>query len=1035
MSALTIELSELRKLRGVISKKITIENGRPKSDGSGCQLTVGKARRNLMNGSHPAVAFADYLDGMDSKTALTLGRMCPAVATECRVASKRRMPDYNDDDTPTITRSLDNFSFAPGPGWALIDHDTKGMPPAVAAKLVELGGPDGALRHLIAGYYDAAHVSRASTSSGLFHTETGEQFLGSGGRHDYVLLAEQRDTPRFLQASHKRAWLKGLGWLLIGTAGQLLERSIVDVSVGSPERLVFEGAPVVVAPLAQDQSKRRARPSQAAVPLDSRKAVPDLTQTEEAEYRRLIIAERARLRPEAKAEQQRWVVREGAKLGPGGEQIVKTALAKRTLSGAWALHFDDEDLGTATVDDVMANLAQYDGETLADPIDGPGYGTGKAKVFVNNDGAVVINSFAHGGRPFRLLHSAASARAALERAGSNASKMYVQVLLAAELSATEEDQLITLVHNLTSIGKRPLKADLTRAKGQAARQRAEDRADATDRRVPMRAPLPDEERYPVVTAIEALLAAETPPVIFQNALGGVVQITERRSGLLHMLTSETAAGGVHAEMFAPPPSSPLITPYTIESAREVLERRIRFLQDDGDAPPRAVTLHDGFIRSLLTPRRSSTLPLLLAISDVPVVAPNGKAIVASGYHSESGIYFTCSEEEARALIPDDTDEEAVRKAYLFLAQELFADVSLADPPSGIAALTALLLTGISHPVLPEKPVFPITAPQRGAGKTTVVNMIVRTLTRRSAAAVSWSGNEEERRKAFFAVAREGHGLMMIDNIPRGTTIRDATLERFATSAEVCDRVLGESRTETVRTPVVALTGNALKMGGDSGSRAMTIELVADRPDPENREFQRPDILGWCDRNRTQILRAALTILLGNPTLRNGTAEIKTRFKAWYVLVGSAIEHAAALAGMPAHMVEIIRRSEAEDETVCTLADLLGLLGQAFPSKRFTIAQLTSRLLDPNATDPEALNNQLLDAINGLTSNKQPLRAVTPKAVGAVLQRNVQGVPIDDGNGSTWFITPEVGKRTNNHAPVYWTVTDKRPGATAHGGRI
>ena len=64
------------------------------------------------------------------------------------------------------------------------------------------------------------------------------------------------------------------------------------------------------------------------------------------------------------------------------------------------------------------------------------------------------------------------------------------------------------------------------------------------------------------------------------------------------------------------------------------------------------------------------------------------------------------------------------------------------------------------------------------------------------------------------------------------------------------------------------------MGGDSGSRTLTIELTADRPDPENREFKHPDILGWCDRNRAQILKAALTILLGNPTLRNRAAKMR-----------------------------------------------------------------------------------------------------------------------------------------------------------------
>ena len=361
------------------------------------------------------------------------------------------------------------------------------------------------------------------------------------------------------------------------------------------------------------------------------------------------------------------------------------------------------------------------------------------------------------------------------------------------------------------------------------------------------------------------------------------------------------------------------------------------------------------------------------------MTPNGKVIVAGGYHADSGIFFTCSEDEARAIVPDDLSEAAVRNAYLFLAQELFVDVALHDRTSGMAALIACLLTGMSHPVLPEKPVFCVKAPQRGSGKTTLVNMIVRPITRRSAVAASWSVNEEERRKAFFAVAREGHGILMIDNIPRGTVIRDATIERFATSAEVRDRVLGESRTEAVRSPVVVLTGNALQMGGDSGSRTLTIELTADRPDPENREFKHPDILGWCDRNRVQILKAALTILLGNPTLRSRTARIETRFKAWFVLVGSAVEHAAALAGMPSRMVDLFAQSEGEDDTVSVLVELLDLLLQAFPGKEFTIEELTAKLNAQNLVDPEALNNQLLDAIHSV--GRQPLRAVTVRTVG------------------------------------------------------
>ncbi len=50
-----------------------------------------------------------------------------------------------------------------------------------------------------------------------------------------------------------------------------------------------------------------------------------------------------------------------------------------------------------------------------------------------------------------------------------------------------------------------------------------------------------------------------------------------------------------------------------------------------------------------------------------------------------------------------------------------------------------------------------------------------------------------------------------------------------TIVPIRDRVLGESRTEAVRSPVVVLTGNALQMGGDSGSRTLTIELTPTDP--------------------------------------------------------------------------------------------------------------------------------------------------------------------------------------------------------------
>ena len=49
------------------------------------------------------------------------------------------------------------------------------------------------------------------------------------------------------------------GWAgcMVSASGALLERSIVDRMVGGPERLVFEGGPVLVPPLQQDKESRR----------------------------------------------------------------------------------------------------------------------------------------------------------------------------------------------------------------------------------------------------------------------------------------------------------------------------------------------------------------------------------------------------------------------------------------------------------------------------------------------------------------------------------------------------------------------------------------------------------------------------------------------------------------------------------------------------------------------------------------------------------------------------------------------------------
>ena len=143
-----------------------------------------------------------------------------------------------------------------------------------------------------------ARLLRRSTSAGLFRTDTGEQLPGSDGLHGFVAVQDGADVERFLKTLHARCWLAELGWQMVGAGGQLLERSIVDRMVGAPERLVFEGAPILEPPLAQNRESRQPV-TRAGGTLDTISACPPLTILEQFKLRELRAREAQKLAPES----------------------------------------------------------------------------------------------------------------------------------------------------------------------------------------------------------------------------------------------------------------------------------------------------------------------------------------------------------------------------------------------------------------------------------------------------------------------------------------------------------------------------------------------------------------------------------------------------------------------------------------------------------------------------------------------------------------------------------------------------------------
>ena len=394
-----IEIAIFCNSDGPMSKHFALQDGKIQAVAA-CKLKRGTARRVML---YDAAAFAKLIGNMKSNEALALGRLRADLPDTVEVVTKREL--NGSTAVKVIARSQDFLYFAERiAAWMLFDHDGKKMPSEVADKLNQLGGCWAAILSVAPQLASAARVVRASTSAGLYNKETGEQFAGSSNQHIYVAVADGNDIERALKDLHDRLWLAGFGYVAVGEIGQLLAYSIVDKSVYGPERLVFEGAPLVEPPLAQDAKVRRPQLHEGMV-IDTLQAIPPLSEEETRQVSQMKAEAKRILKPAAAAKRKAWAEEFAKRRGLSeqeAERIASAAADQYVLAAEFELEFDDDELGLRTVADVLADPESFIGQSLADPLEGLGYGRTRAMVLKRQNGTLFINSFAHGGIKYEL---------------------------------------------------------------------------------------------------------------------------------------------------------------------------------------------------------------------------------------------------------------------------------------------------------------------------------------------------------------------------------------------------------------------------------------------------------------------------------------------------------------------------------------------------------------------------------------------------------------------------------------------------------
>ena len=1002
-----------RDLPDLMSKRISLDlDGKLKSDGSECRMVAGTAARAFAG---TASDLALIVQNCSSNQAIALGALREDLSSPVNVTIKSRL----DQNPGAIARTRDFIDYRPEcSAWALIDFDSKGMPDDIKAKIDAAGGMWNALLMVAPELAGATRVSRSSTSAGLFRSDTSEPIAGSNGMHHYVLVQDGGDIERFLKDLHDRCWLHGFGWHMIGAAGQLLDRSLIDRMVGYGERLCFEGAPLIVAPLAQDAAKRVPEAFEGYA-IDSARAVRPLT-----EYERYRVndakAASAKAHDKAAAEirdkhdeglAEKISTKSGASLATA-LRLVK-ARHRGVLYPDVELEFDR--LGLVTVGAVLADPDHYFGETLADPIEGVDYGRCKAIIMKANNGGLLIHSFAHGRSIYFLRHDLKSAKAAFEAPGAGTVDHAMAILAQSELEEDEHEEFTHLVSEKADVGIRPLAARIKKERmDRAAEARKAFMESTADGRIVLPRPRPNGELSPIVSFLDELLSkdqSEEPPM--RNASGGLVRVEEKEPWALHLLTSDGANATTEEAESMKAPAEPMLVELTATGVELLLEKYVRLVAYTKNGEEYFAALPTPFIKAL-EEYPNSAIPVVRAINTAPLVATSGRVIDGVGLDRVTGLFHRI-DPDLRSCLPDGKPtEEEIKEALDFLLDEWLVDVALDRVGKCVAILLALTL--LQRALLPERPAFFVTAGQRGGGKTTLIGMIIAGVLGRRAAAAAWSDSVEERKKALFSYLRQGVASLVWDNIARGSNISCPHIEAALTASEISDRVLGVSCFETVPASTIQVfTGNSIAPRGDMASRSFILSLDVDRPDPENREFRHADPLAWTRANRAKILRALYTILVGGALSRPKDQVAKTRFKTWWGLIGWPVEYAAGLLSIKVDCTELLRAGEAGEEEASATSRVLAILKNRWDGKTFTTRNVVQELAKTNSPlEHEAERAaELADALGELIG--KVLENPTARSIGKLFQKHLtnRAAWIDDGNGAA-ILRKVSGKRENEY---------------------
>ncbi|MET0106308.1 MAG: hypothetical protein ABW072_14380 [Sedimenticola sp.] len=431
-----------------------------------------------------------------------------------------------------------------------------------------------------------------------------------------------------------------------------------------------------------------------------------------------------------------------------------------------------------------------------------------------------------------------------------------EVIASSGLSAAEQERAITHAANMNVAGKRALTADIKRLKADALeKQLTQD----TNTIIFEAASLPE-----IVDTVDKHFASMDPPHVFRRGNGFC---------RLQVPSPDTVQSISNPDMVAP-----IIEKLDATMFVDIATRELNFYRntDKGHTPiacPREVA------QTYLTRGDQSEAKPLIAVTQTPLMRPDGTILNTPGHDPSTGIYLTNSELDS-IEIPEAPSKEQALEALAIL-MEPFQNFPFVSDESKSVVLAAVL-TAISRPIMRSSPMFLLSATKMGTGKSLLASCVsLIAQGNQSPRVMSYVDNEEEMRKRLFAICLQGNSIVSMDNVSQ--VMESDSLCIALTEPTLSDRILGKSETHTVPTTTTFLvTGNALRVRGDLSTRSLIARLDAKIEHPEKRRFDR-NLFEWIPAHRGELVTAALTILRAYQVAEAQVGEKLTpwgRFEDW-----------------------------------------------------------------------------------------------------------------------------------------------------------